>query len=265
MNDQIMKGKRGLIMGVANDHSLAWGIANKLHQNGADLAFTYQGETFKKRVEPLADSINCLDNLIDCDVLNENELVDAYEFIKDKWGKIDFIVHSIAHSDKNELNGKYINTSRENFLNTLEISCFSLTNITKIFEPIINDNGSILTLTYGGSERVIPNYNVMGVAKAALESSVRYLAVDLGGRGIRINALSAGMMRTLAGSAVKNAKNMFKFAEKHKPLKDIPLNLDDIGSSGLYLISDLSRGVTGEIHYVDQGYNVIGMPKTEDL
>jgi len=265
MNDQIMKGKRGLIMGVANDHSLAWGIANKLHQNGADLAFTYQGETFKKRVEPLADSINCIDNLIDCDVLNENELVDAYDFIKDKWGKIDFIVHSIAHSDKNELNGKYINTSRENFLNTLEISCFSLTNITKIFEPIVNDNGSILTLTYGGSERVIPNYNVMGVAKAALESSVRYLAVDLGGRGIRINALSAGMMRTLAGSAVKNARNMFKFAEKHKPLKDIPLNLEDIGSSGLYLISDLSRGVTGEIHYVDQGYNVIGMPKTDDL
>ena len=265
MNDQIMKGKRGLIMGVANDHSLAWGIANKLHQNGANLAFTYQGETFKKRVEPLADSINCLDNLIDCDVLNENELVDAYEFIKDKWGKIDFIVHSIAHSDKNELNGKYIDTSRENFLNTLEISCFSLTNIAKIFEPIINDNGSILTLTYGGSERVIPNYNVMGVAKAALESSVRYLAVDLGGRGIRINALSAGMMRTLAGSAVKNARSMFKFAEKHKPLKDIPLNLDDIGSSGLYLISDLSRGVTGEIHYVDQGYNVIGMPKTDDL
>ena len=265
MNDQIMKGKRGLIMGVANDHSLAWGIANKLHQNGADLAFTYQGETFKKRVEPLADSINCLDNLIDCDVLNENELVDAYEFIKDKWGKIDFIVHSIAHSDKNELNGKYIDTSRENFLNTLEISCFSLTNITKIFEPIINDNGSILTLTYGGSERVIPNYNVMGVAKAALESSVRYLAVDLGGSGIRINALSAGMMRTLAGSAVKNARSMFKFAEKHNPLKDIPLNLDDIGSSGLYLTSDLSRGVTGEIHYVDQGYNIIGMPKTEDL
>ena len=265
MNDQIMKGKRGLIMGVANDHSLAWGIAKKLHQNGADLAFTYQGETFKKRVEPLANSINCIDNLIDCDVLNENELVDAFDFVKDKWGKIDFIVHSIAHSDKNELNGKYINTSRENFLNTLEISCFSLTNITKIFEPIINDNGSILTLTYGGSEKVIPNYNVMGVAKAALESSVRYLALDLGGRGIRINALSAGMMRTLAGSAVKNARSMFKFAEKHKPLKDIPLNLDDIGSSGLYLISDLSRGVTGEIHYVDQGYNVIGMPKTDDL
>ena len=265
MNDQIMKGKRGLIMGVANDHSLAWGIANKLHQNGADLAFTYQGETFKKRVEPLADSINCINNLIDCDVLNESELVDAFDFIKNKWGQIDFIVHSIAHSDKNELNGKYINTSRENFLKTLEISCYSLTNIAKIFEPIINDNGSILTLTYGGSEKVIPNYNVMGVAKAALESSVRYLALDLGERGIRINALSAGMMRTLAGSAVKNARSMFKFAEKHKPLKNIPLNLDDIGSSGLYLISDLSRGVTGETHYVDQGYNFIGMPKTEDL
>jgi len=265
MNDQIMKGKRGLIMGVANDHSLAWGIANKLHQNGADLAFTYQGETFKKRVEPLADSINCINNLIDCDVLNESELVDAFDFIKNKWGQIDFIVHSIAYSDKNELNGKYINTSRENFLKTLEISCYSLTNIAKIFEPIINDNGSILTLTYGGSERVIPNYNVMGVAKAALESSVRYLAVDLGERGIRINALSAGMMRTLAGSAVKNARSMFKFAEKHKPLKNIPLNLDNIGSSGLYLISDLSRGVTGETHYVDQGYNFIGMPNTEDL
>ena len=223
-------------MGVANDHSLAWGIANKLHQSGADIAFTYQGETFKKRVEPLANSINCGENLIDCDVL-----------------------------DKNELNGKYIDTSRENFLKTLEVSCFSLTNITKTFEPLINDNGSILTLTYGGSERVIPNYNVMGVAKAALESSVRYLAVDLGDRGIRINALSAGMMRTLAGSAVKNARSMFNFAEKHKPLKNIPLDLEDIGSSGLYLLSDLSRGVTGEIHYVDQGYNFIGMPKTDNL
>ncbi len=252
-------------MGVANDHSLAWGIANKLHQNGADLAFTYQGETFKKRVEPLATSINCSENLIDCDVLNENELINAYNFIKDKWGKIDFIVHSIAHSDKNELNGKYIDTSKENFLKTMEVSCFSLTNIAKIFHSLIDDNGSILTLTYGGSERVIPNYNVMGVAKAALESSVRYLAVDLGDRGIRINALSAGMMRTLAGSAVKNARSMFNFAEKHKPLKNIPLNLEDIGSSGLYLLSDLSMGVTGEIHYVDQGYNFIGMPKTDNL
>ncbi len=191
--------------------------------------------------------------------------VDPDDFIKEKWGQIDFIVHSIAHSDKNELNGKYIDTSRENFLKTLEVSCFSLTNITKTFEPLINDNGSILTLTYGGSERVIPNYNVMGVAKAALESSVRYLAVDLGDRGIRINALSAGMMRTLAGSAVKNARSMFNFAEKHKPLKNIPLDLEDIGSSGLYLLSDLSRGVTGEIHYVDQGYNFIGMPKTDNL
>jgi len=265
MNNQIMIGKKGLVMGVANDHSLAWGIANKLHQSGADIAFTYQGETFKKRVEPLANSINCEENLINCDVLNENELINAYDFIKEKWGQIDFIVHSIAHSDKNELNGKYIDTSRENFLKTLEVSCFSLTNITKTFEPLINDNGSILTLTYGGSERVIPNYNVMGVAKAALESSVRYLAVDLGDRGIRINALSAGMMRTLAGSAVKNARSMFNFAEKHKPLKNIPLDLEDIGSSGLYLLSDLSRGVTGEIHYVDQGYNFIGMPKTDNL
>ena len=264
MNSQIMRGKKGLIMGVANDHSLAWGIANKLHDNGADLAFTYQGETFKKRVEPLASSINC-EHLIDCDVLNENELQASCDYIEKKWGKLDFIVHSIAHSDKSELNGRYIDTSRENFLKTLEISCFSLTNIAKTFEPLINENDSILTLTYGGSERVIPNYNVMGVAKAALESSVRYLAVDLGIRGIRVNALSAGMMRTLAGSAVKNARTMFKFSEEHKPMKNIPLNLEDIGSSGLYLISDLSKGVTGETHYVDQGYNFIGMPKTDKL
>ncbi len=263
--NSFMEGKKGLIMGVANDHSLAWGIAKTLHNSGADLAFTYQGDAFKKRVEPLAESINSADTLINCDILKNDQLEDAYRIIKDKWGQLDFIVHSIAYSDKNELNGKYIDTSRDNFLNTLEISCFSLTNITKIFEPILSDNGSILTLTYGGSQQVIPNYNVMGVAKAALEASVRYLSSDLGHRGIRINALSAGMMRTLAGSAVKNARDMFKFAETHKPLKDIPLTLEDIGSSGLYLLSDLSKGVTGETHYVDQGFNIIGMPKTKDL
>ena len=263
--NSLMEGKKGLIMGVANDHSLAWGIAKTLHNSGADLAFTYQGDAFKKRVEPLAESINCFDTLINCDILKNDQLESAFKIIKDKWGELDFIVHSIAYSDKSELNGKYIDTSRENFLNTLEISCFSLTNITKIFEPIFSDNSSILTLTYGGSEQVIPNYNVMGVAKAALEASVRYLSSDLGLRGIRINALSAGMMRTLAGSAVKNARDMFKFAETHKPLKDIPLTLEDIGSSGLYLLSDLSNGVTGEIHYVDQGFNIIGMPKTKDL
>ncbi len=265
MNTNLMKDKKGLIMGVANDHSIAWGIAQTLYNHGAKLAFTYQGDTFKKRIEPLAEKINSKKHLINCDVLNQDELENAFNIIKDDWGSIDFIVHSIAHSDKNELNGKYINTSRENFLNTLEISCFSLTNIVRVFEPIINDNGAILTLTYGGSEKVIPNYNVMGVAKAALESSVRYLASDLGERGIRINALSAGMMRTLAGSAVKNAREMFKFAEKHKPLMEIPLTLENIGSSGLYLLSDLSNGVTGEIHYVDQGYNIIGMPKTDYL
>ena len=251
-------------MGVANERSIAWGISQKLAEAGAELAFTYLGDALKKRVVPLADKLNSKVTF-SCDVEKKDDVIKLFEDIQKKWGQIDFIVHSIAHSDKNELNGKYIDTSRENFLKTLEVSCFSLTNITKTFEPLINDNGSILTLTYGGSERVIPNYNVMGVAKAALESSVRYLAVDLGDRGIRINALSAGMMRTLAGSAVKNARSMFNFAEKHKPLKNIPLDLEDIGSSGLYLLSDLSRGVTGEIHYVDQGYNFIGMPKTDNL
>lgn len=259
----LMKGKKGLIMGVANDHSLAWGIADVLSKNSAELAFTYQGEAFLKRVEPLAESIGS-EYILKCDVCNQEELEKVCEFLKDKWGRIDFLVHAIAYSDKNELNGRYVDTSKENFLNTMEISCFSFTQILRIFEPLLTENSSVLTLTYGGSERVIPNYNVMGVAKAALESSVRYLASDLGDKGIRVNALSSGMMRTLAGSAINGARDMFKFAEKHKPLK-YNLTLENIGSSGLYLLSDLSAGVTGEVHYVDQGYNIIGMPKIKDL
>tara|TARA_B100000929_G_scaffold291067_1_gene287694 strand:+ start:1155 stop:1952 length:798 start_codon:yes stop_codon:yes gene_type:complete len=259
----LMKGKKGLIMGVANDHSLAWGIADVLNKNSAELAFTYQGEALLKRVEPLAKSVKS-EYILKCDVSNQEELEKVYEFLKDKWGRIDFLVHAIAYSDKNELNGRYVDTSKENFLNTMEISCFSFTQILRIFEPLLTGNSSVLTLTYGGSERVIPNYNVMGVAKAALESSVRYLASDLGDKGIRVNALSSGMMRTLAGSAVNGSRDMFKFAEKHKPLK-YDLTLENIGSSGLYLLSDLSAGVTGEVHYVDQGYNTIGMPKIKDL
>ena len=257
MNNQIMRGKKGLIMGVANDHSLAWGIANKLHDNGAELAFTYQGETFKKRVEPLASSINC-EHLIDCDVLNENELQASCDYIERKWGKLDFIVHSIAHSDKNELNGRYIDTSRENFLKTLEISCFSLTNIAKIFEPLINENGSILTLTYGGSERVIPNYNVMGLAKASLEANTRFLAAAMGPDGIRVNAISAGPIKTLAASGVKNFRKMLVNYANRAPLRRV-VTTAEVGNVAAFLCSDLASGITGEITYVDGGFNTAAM------
>jgi len=259
----IVKGKKGLIMGVANDRSIAWGIAKKLSENGAELAFTYLGDTLKKRVTPLAESINSK-FLLNCNVENKEDILKTFHEIKNEWGQLDFVVHAIAFSDRAELTGEYINTSRENFTKSMLISCFSFTQILRIFEPLLTGNSSVLTLTYGGSERVIPNYNVMGVAKAALESSVRYLASDLGDKGIRVNALSSGMMRTLAGSAVNGSRDMFKFAEKHKPLK-YDLTLENIGSSGLYLLSDLSAGVTGEVHYVDQGYNTIGMPKIKDL
>ena len=260
----MIKNKKGIIFGIANDHSIAWGIAKNLHKNGAKLSITYQNETLLKRVKPLADQVEC-ELLVECDFSKQNSIENTINKVSNTWGNIYFVIHAAAYSEKNELNGRYIDTSKDNFIKSLNISCYSFTNLAKLSEPILNEGGSLLTLSFYGSKKVMPNYNVMGVAKAALESSVRYLAVDLGGRGIRINALSAGMMRTLAGSAVKNARSMFKFAEKHKPLKDIPLNLDDIGSSGLYLISDLSRGVSGEIHYVDQGYNIIVIPKTEDL
>jgi len=257
----LMKNKKGLVMGVANNHSLAWGIANLLHKNGAKLAYTYQGESFKKRVEPLAKKTGS-DLVFNCDVTNTNEIEDVFSAIKKEWGNLDFIVHGIAYSDRSELSGRYVDTTKKNFLKTLEISCYSLTEITRIAEPYINKGGSILTLSFGGSVKVMPNYNVMGVAKAALESSVRYLSSDLGKNGIRINAISAGPMRTLSGAGVGGARDIFNYAEKFSPLSG-KLSLDNIGSAGLYLLSDLSLGVTGEIHYVDLGYNTIGMPKPE--
>ena len=257
----LMKDKKGLIMGVANNHSLAWGIANLLYKNGAELAYTYQGDSFKKRVEPLAKKTNS--NLIfNCDVTKTKEIEDVFSAIEKEWKDLDFIVHGIAYSDRNELTGRYLDTSKENFLKTLEISCYSLTEITRIAEPYINEGGSILTLSFGGSVKVMPNYNVMGVAKAALESSVRYLSSDLGKKGIRVNAISAGPMRTLSGAGVGGAREIFNYAEKFSPLRG-KLSLDNVGSAGLYLLSDLSLGVTGEIHYVDLGYNTIGMPKPE--
>ena len=257
----LMKNKKGLIMGVANNHSLAWGIANLLYKNGAKLAYTYQGESFKKRVEPLAKQTDS-DLVFNCDVTNTNEIEDVFSAIKKEWGNLDFIVHGIAYSDRKELSGRYVDTTKKNFLKTLEISCYSLTEITRIAEPYINKGGSILTLSFGGSVKVMPNYNVMGVAKAALESSVRYLSSDLGKNGIRINAISAGPMRTLSGAGVGGARDIFNYAEKFSQLSG-KLSLDNIGSAGLYLLSDLSLGVTGEIHYVDLGYNTIGMPKPE--
>ena len=252
-----MKGKRGLIMGVANDHSIAWGIARTLAENGAELAFTYQGEAFRKRLKPLADSVNS--NLIlPCDVENEAELDAVIDKLGKVWGNIDFAVHAIAYSDRNELKNRYLDTSRRNFLNTLDISCFSLTALARGIAPLMCNGGSIVTLTYGGSERVMPNYNVMGVAKAALEASVRYLAADLGPSQVRVNAISAGPMRTLAGSAVGSARFVHKWHRDNAPLKR-SATLDDIGNGALYLLSDLSKAVTGEILFIDSGYNIIGM------
>ena len=261
LSGPLMKNKKGLIMGVANDHSLAWGIASILHDHGADLAFTYQGESFKKRVEPLAKSLGSK-LLFDCDVTNKKQIENIFSILSKDWGEIDFIVHGIAYSDRSELSGRYIDTSKENFLKTLEISCFSLTEVSKIAEPYMSEGASIITLSFGGSSKVMPNYNVMGVAKAALEASVRYLAVDYGKNGIRVNAISAGPMRTLSGAGVGGAREIFNYAEKYSPLKG-KLSLENVGSAGLYLLSDLSKGVTGEIHYVDLGYNIIGMPKPD--
>ena len=259
----LMEGKRGLIMGVANDHSIAWGIAKNLAEHGAELAFTYQGEAFGRRVRPLAESVGS-DILLPCDV-EEIETVDSvFNSIEKKWGNIDFLVHAVAFSDKNELKGKYAETSRENFSRTMVISCFSFTEITRRAAKLMPNGGSILTLTYGGSTRVMPNYNVMGVAKAALESSVRYLAADFGSKNIRVNAISAGPLRTLAGSGVSNARKLFKFQIEHSPLK-CPISIDEVGKAGLYLLSDLSTSVTGEIHFVDSGYNALFMPYLDDL
>lgn len=260
----LMKGKRGLIMGVANDHSIAWGIAKMLHAQGAELAFTYQGEALGKRVKPLAQSLG-VDAVLPCEVEDLASVDSVFTALREKWGGLDFLVHAIAFSDKNELKGRYADTSRENFSRTMLISCFSFTEIAKRAAELMPETGgAMITLTFGGSTRVMPNYNVMGVAKAALEASVRYLAADYGLRGIRVNAISAGPVRTLAGSGIGDARAMFAFQQKHSPLGR-GVTLDELGGSALYLLSDLSGGVTGEIHYVDSGYNVISMPKPENL
>jgi enoyl-[acyl-carrier protein] reductase I len=263
MND-LMKGKRGLIMGIANDHSIAWGIARALAAQGAEMAFTYQGEALGKRVKPLAEQLN-VDTMLPCDVEDIASVDAVFEALRAKWGRLDFLLHAIGGSDKNELRGFYADTTRENFSRTMVISCFSFTELAKRAAAMMPaSGGSILTLTFGGSMRVMPNYNVMGVAKAALEASVRYLAADFGSRGIRVNAISAGPIRTLAGSGIGEARAMFAFQQKHSPLGR-GVTLEELGGSALYLLSDLSGGVTGEIHYVDSGYNVISMPRPEAL
>ena len=259
----LMKGKRGLIMGVANDHSIAWGIARALAGQGAELAFTYQGEAFGRRVTPLAEQAGS-DLVISCDVEDTASVDVLFETLQEKWGGLDFIVHSIGFSDRNELKGLYADTSRENFVRTMVISCFSFTEIARRAAKMMNDGGSMITLTYGGSTKVMPNYNVMGVAKAGLEASVRYLAADFGPQNIRVNAISAGPMRTLAGAGISDARAMFAFQQKHSPLQRT-VSLDDIGGAALYLLSALSGGVTGEIHYVDAGYNIISTPRPERL
>ena len=257
----LMKGKRGLIMGVANDHSIAWGIAQKLHEHGAEMAFTYQGEAFGKRVKPLAESIGAK-HVIPCDVSKEEDLDRVFAEIGKIWGGLDFIVHAIAFSNKDELNGDYVDTTLPNFLTSMHISCYSFTSVARRAKDLMKTGGSLITLSYLGSERVMPSYNVMGVAKAALEASVRYLAVDLGPHGIRVNSISAGPMRTLAGAVIGNARHTFKFTQKASPLKR-SVDLEELGNAGLYFLSDLSSAVTGENHYVDCGFNVIGMPRKE--
>ena len=250
-------------MGVANDRSIAWGIAKKLSEHGAELAFTYLGDTLKKRVIPLAESLGSK-FIANCDVENKEDTINLFKEIKNKWSSLDFVVHAIAFSDRTELSGEYLNTSRDNFVKSMIISCFSFTEIAKEASKIMNKGSSLLTLTYVGSERVVPNYNVMGVCKAALESSVKYLSTDLGSRGIRVNAISAGPIKTLAASAIADAKFLYKWNEDHSPLKK-NVDINDIGGSALYLISDLASGVSGEIHYVDAGYNKVGMPNPKNI
>ena len=259
----LMAGKRGLIMGVANDRSIAWGIARVLAGQGAKLAFTYQGEAFGRRAIPLAKSVNS-EIIVNCDVGDLATVDAAFDEIKKTWGTLDFVVHALAFSDRRELQGRYSDTTRDNFTNTMVISCFSFTEVAKRAAALMPNGGNLLTLTYGGSQRVVPSYNVMGVAKAALEASVRYLAADFGPQGIRVNALSAGPMRTLAGAGISDARTIYNFQGEHAPLKRTP-TLDEVGGAGLYLLSPLSGAVTGEVHYVDCGYNVVAMPTLEAL
>lgn len=257
----LMSGKRGLIMGVANDRSLAWGIAKTLHEHGAGLAFTYQGEALGRRVRPLAESLGS-DFVLDADVTSESSLDEVFETIERRWGRLDFLVHAIAFSDKNELTGKYVATTRANFLRTMEISCFSFTDLAGRAAPLMKGGGSLLTLTYAGAERVMPHYNVMGVAKAALEASVRYLAADLGGDNIRVNAISAGPIKTLAAYGIGDFHYILKWNQLNAPLQR-NTTIEDVGGAGLYLLSDLSAGVTGEVHHVDSGYHIVGMKRVD--
>ena len=258
---QLMAGKRGVIMGVANDRSIAWGIAEALHKAGAELALTYQGEAFAKRVKPLAERIDC-DTLIDCDVTDPASLDGAFKQLEDKWGKIDFLVHAIAFSDKRELDGRYLDTTPDNFRLTMDISCYSFTAVCQRAAPLMTEGGSILTLTYYGAEKVMPHYNVMGVAKAALEASVKYLAVDMGKQNVRVNSISAGPIKTLAASGIGDFRYILRWNEFNAPLKR-NVSQEEVGKSALYLLSDLGTGVTGECLHVDAGYHVVGMASVE--
>ncbi len=259
----LMKGKKGFVMGVANDHSIAWGIAKTLSDHGAELAFTYQGEQILRRVEPLAKQVGS-DIVLPCDVQKEEEIDSVFAALENKWDNMDFIVHAIAYSNKEELKGRYVDTSLDNFLHTMHISCYSFTSVVRRAADLMKNGGSAVTLSYYGAEKVMPNYNVMGVAKAALEASTKYLAADLGAQNIRVNAISAGPMRTLAGSAIGSARQTFKYNVATAPLRR-SVRLDELGNTGLYLLSDLSSAVTGEIHYVDGGFNKIGMPSHESF
>ncbi len=257
MAEGLMAGKRGLIMGVANNRSIGWGIAKALHAQGAEIAFSYQGDALKRRVEPLAAQLGS-DLVVECDVTNEAAMDETFRVLKDKWGKLDFVVHAIGFSNKEELEGRYVDTSPENFALTMNISVYSLTAIAQRAEKLMTDGGSILTLTYYGANKVLPNYNVMGVAKAALECSVRYLAADLGPKNIRVNAISAGAIKTLAASGIAGLREMLHYQEENAPLRR-NVTIDEVGNAGLYFLSDLSSGTTGELHFVDGGYNIQGM------
>ncbi len=263
MQGNLMKGKRGLVMGVANDHSIAWGIAKTLAGQGAEIAFTYQGEALGRRVKPLADTLGS-DFLLPCDVEDLDSVDAVFAALAEKWGSIDFLVHAIGFSDKNELKGRYADTTRANFTRTMVISCFSFTEIAKRAAAMMPNGGSIITLTYGGATRVMPNYNVMGVAKAALEASVRYLAADYGPQGVRVNAVSAGPVRTLAGAGIADARLMFNYQKRNAPLRRT-VSIEEVGGASLYLLSDMASGVTGEVHFVDSGYNIMSMPHPDAL
>jgi enoyl-[acyl-carrier protein] reductase I len=259
----LMEGKRGLVMGVANDHSIAWGIAKMLHDHGAKLAFTYQGDALAKRVKPLAESVGST-MVMPCDVEDISSVDAVFGEIKKQWGTMDFLVHAVAFSDKNELKGRFADTTRENFIRTMVISCYAFKEAAQRAAALMPNGGAMVTLTYNGGDRAMPNYNVMGVAKAGLEAAVRYLAVDFGHQKIRVNAISAGPIRTLAGAGITDARYMFAFQQKYSPLGR-GVTLEELGGAGLYLLSDLSTGVTGEVHFVDSGYNVVSMPQPDAL